>query len=308
MIAVKELNLHFNTQRGPLHILKNISFSVKRGDSIGLVGESGSGKSVLSLTLMNLLSENAVISSGSILRDPNVKVGMIFQDPQGSLNPVLTLEQQLDDVLLNDGVFDQQKRKKIKLESLAMVGIPEPEQRLKAYSFQLSGGLAQRFMIALTMCRNPDILIADEPTTALDVTIQAQILSLLRKLQREGSLGLLLISHDLAVIAQNTKQTAVMYAGEIVETGSTSELIAQPRHPYTKALLQSLPARHIPQNQENIAGGSEDLPTIRGTIPDLLVRPQGCSFYERCDFHQAACKQEQKDVTMLHRSWKCCLA
>lgn len=297
-VTVTDFNLDFETDAGRVQALKNVNLRLRPGEALGLVGESGSGKSVTSLAIMGLLAPNAHVRSGRIERAPADTIAMIFQDPIASLNPAFTLEQQLCDVLRTRGIRSADELRRRSLELMALVGIPDPEVRLRSYPFQLSGGLAQRFMIALAMAREPRILIADEPTTALDVTIQAQVLSLLRRLQKERGLAYLLISHDMAVVAQNTSRVAVMYAGEIVEEGSTSRVIAEPRHPYTRALLRSLPSRHL---SENIAR----LPSIPGQVPDLRARPQGCAFAERCGDRVAGCEKPQELREEGERAWRC---
>lgn len=297
-LEVRDLSVHFLTETGEVEALKRVSLALGEGEALGLVGESGSGKSVTSLAIMGLLAENARIKNGEILRSPDRRLAMIFQDPLASLNPAFTLEQQLADVLRLEGLRAKNEIRERSLELLRMVGFPDPAIRLRYYPFQLSGGLAQRVMIALAMARRPEILIADEPTTALDVTIQAQVLSLLRRLQREQNLSLILISHDMAVISQNTSRVAVMYAGEVVEIGPTSEVIRDPRHPYTRALLESLPSRHM-------SVGANRLASIPGLVPDLRKRPSGCAFAERCRDRHDDCAHEQELRRESSRGWRC---
>ena len=286
MIAIENLNVKFETQKGWNHVLRNVRLEIGAGEAVGVVGESGSGKSVTSLALMDLLPSNGRITGGQIVRAGGKKCSMIFQDPMTSLNPCFTVEYQLSEVIrIHQGLSGRAVRDKC-LEYLKMVGIPNPEDRLRAYPFQMSGGQCQRIMIAMAMAVEPDLLIADEPTTALDVTIQAQILKLIRDLQRERQMSLLLISHDIGVIAQNTSKIYVMYAGEIVEQGSTQDVIRAPKHPYTQSLLNCLPS-HYKRTDESFR-----LPTISGTVPDLHGRPQGCIFRGRCPKAFAQCVQE----------------
>lgn len=298
MLTVNAFTLDFETEAGRIQVLKDVSLRLGPGEALGLVGESGSGKSVTSLAVMGLLAANARVRSGEIHREDGATISMIFQDPIASLNPAFTLAQQLHDVLRLRGLRSSEELRRRSLELMSLVGIPDPEVRLRSYPFQLSGGLAQRFMIALAMAREPKILIADEPTTALDVTIQAQVLSLLRRLQKERGLAYLLISHDMAVIAQNTSRVAVMYAGEIVEEGPTQKVIADPRHPYTRALLRSLPSRHLGEKIER-------LPSIKGQVPDLRARPSGCAFADRCDDRTTGCENPQELRRQGERAWRC---
>lgn len=300
MLKINNLSVEFETRRGLVRALRDVSFSVAPGEAVGVVGESGSGKSVTSLAVMGLLPSNARIVSGSVNFPGERKVAMIFQDPMTSLNPAFTVEFQIGEALrLHQKIPRRLWREKV-LSYLNLVGIPDAESRLNAYPHQLSGGMAQRVIIALAMACEPKLLIADEPTTALDVTIQAQVLSLLRDLQRERSLSLLLISHDMGVIAQNTSRVNVMYAGEIVEEGLTSEVIKNPLHPYTKALLNCLPSRQL------VEVGHARLPSIPGVVPDLLHRPPGCQFQPRCPDAIEICLQPQALRKVQERFVRCC--
>lgn len=295
-LELQNLSVNFSTPRGNLQALRSVSFSLQSGESLGLVGESGSGKSVTSLAMMGLLASNAQVNSGTLrfagqsfdlrnLPTPPPGLGLIFQDPMGALNPAFRIGEQMAEALRGRGL-DRARIRERCLESLAQVGVPDAEARLAVYPHQLSGGLAQRVMIAMALIREPRVLIADEPTTALDVTIQAQILSLLRRLQKERNLSLVLISHDFGVIAQNCAKVAVMYAGEVVESGASALLIKEPRHPYTKALLACLPSRAFKGASRLV------LPSIPGQVPDLARRPPGCQFRERCPEAVSACEQE----------------
>ncbi len=300
LLEVKNLNIHFSTSGGVIHALRDINFKLEEGEALGIVGESGSGKSVTSLAIFDLLASNAIVSSGEILfkgqdirklpenQKLNIRgseISMIFQDPMSSLNPCFNVEYQIGEVLrIHQNIPKESLRAKV-IELLQQVGIPDPQSRLKAYPHELSGGMSQRVMIAMAIACSPKILIADEPTTALDVTIQKQILSLLQKLRKEKKMSLILVSHDLGVIAQNTDRLLVMYAGEIVEEGKAMEVIQKPTHPYTEGLLKCLPALHAHESKDF------RLPTITGMVPHLGQRPQGCQLSPRCIYKEARCEQ-----------------
>ncbi len=297
MLTVENLSVSFETRRGRMSVVEDLSFTLERGRTLGIVGESGSGKSVTSLAIMGLLPPNARVTSGHVWLDGQdllcaseselqrirgESLAMIFQDPMTSLNPSFTVGFQLEEAMTAHGVKDDLRARAVEL--LKWVGIPDPEIRLSSYPHQLSGGMAQRVMIAMAIACSPDFLIADEPTTALDVTIQAQILALLKKIQKERGMGLILITHDIGVVAQMADEILVMYAGHALEKGPKDEVIYRPRHPYTRALLASLPGR-----QENAAFRSR-LPTIAGVVPDLLKRPTGCQLHPRCEFADEECR------------------
>lgn len=286
-------------------VLHDVSLTLARGEMLGLVGESGCGKSVTALSILRLLPQPVLrVDSGDIFFDgtgfdgKNLlslsseqlrslrgdRIAMIFQDPMTALNPVQTIGKQLEEVLLlHRSDWSKQKRLQRIVELLDRVRIPAAAQRLNDYPHQLSGGMRQRVMIAMALACEPQLLIADEPTTALDVTIQAQVLQLIRELQRDMGMGVLLITHDLGVIAQTCDRVAVMYAGRIVESASVRQLFAQPRHPYTRGLLNSLPARAV-QTQIPLA-------TIGGQVPDIDARPPGCAFSNRCSWRSDICAQ-----------------
>lgn len=305
LLDVKDLSIDFQVSSGTVKALRNVSFQLNEGEALGFVGESGSGKSVTSLAIFDLLANNARIRSGEILyRGKNIfkmtdtekqhlrggQISMIFQDPMSSLNPCFTVEQQISEVLrVHLGLDPKQARHRV-IELLQMVGIPDPQARLNNFPHELSGGMSQRVMIAMAMACNPKILIADEPTTALDVTIQKQILNLLQKLRKEHKMALILVSHDLGVIAQNTDRILVMYAGEVVEEGKSADVIAKPAHPYTEGLLKCLPALHVAE------GPDFRLPTIPGIVPSLADRPKGCQLHPRCPYKQPSC--EEQDIPM----------
>ncbi len=289
LLNVENLSVSFETRRGVVDVIENLSFSVSKGRTLGIVGESGSGKSVTSLAVMGLLPPTAQIGSGRILLDGQDmlkmtegerqalrggRVAMIFQDPMTSLNPSFTIGFQIEEALKTHGIKGNLRERTIDL--LKQVGIPDPASRLDSYPHQLSGGMSQRVMIAMAIACEPDLLIADEPTTALDVTIQAQILDLLKKIQAERGMGLILITHDIGVVAQMADDILVMYAGHLMEAGPKNEVIRRPKHPYTQALLESLPGSH------GLAEFRSRLPTIAGLVPDLLARPSGCQLSPRC--------------------------
>jgi peptide/nickel transport system ATP-binding protein len=299
LLDVRNLQVDFETQNGVVTVLRDLNFQIEAGESVGLVGESGSGKSVTSLSVLQLLSSNAIVAKGEVhflgqdllklaeserSRIRGRQISMIFQDPMTSLNPCYTVGSQIEEVLkIHEGLSESQAQAR-SLELLQMVGIPDPRPRLKNFPHELSGGMSQRVMIAMAMACRPKLLIADEPTTALDVTIQAQILGLLRKLRKDQSMSLLLVSHDLGVIAENTDRVLIMYAGEIVESGLTKDLIAKPKHPYTAGLLECLPGHYIETDN------TFRLPTIGGSVLNLQHRVQGCQFQERCSRAVEPCR------------------
>ena len=291
LLNVENLSVSFETRRGTVDVIENLSFSVRKGRTLGIVGESGSGKSVTSLAVMGLLPPTANIGSGRVLLDGQdilkmsesqrqslrgSKIAMIFQDPMTSLNPSFTIGFQIEEALKTHGIKGDLRARTIEL--LLQVGIPDPASRLDSYPHQLSGGMSQRVMIAMAIACEPELLIADEPTTALDVTIQAQILDLLKKIQAERGMGLILITHDIGVVAQMADDILVMYAGHLMEAGPKADVIRRPKHPYTQALLESLPGSH------GLAEFRSRLPTIAGLVPDLLARPSGCQLSPRCPY------------------------
>jgi peptide/nickel transport system ATP-binding protein len=279
-------------------VLHDISLELRSGEMLGLVGESGCGKSVTALSVLRLLPQptlradsGEILFNGTNLLALDAKkmqqlrgnnIAMIFQDPMTALNPVHSIGKQLDEVLLlHRPQWSKQQRRERIIELLERVRIPAPAERLAAYPHQLSGGMRQRVMIAMALACEPQVLIADEPTTALDVTVQAQVLELIKELQRESNMAVMLITHDLGVIAETCQRVAVMYAGRIVEQATVAELFAQPRHPYTQGLLASLPARaERPQIP---------LATIGGQVPDIDARPAGCAFSNRCAWRTDIC-------------------
>ena len=301
-LDVQGLSTHFFTRAGVVKAVDDISFQVSRGRVLGLVGESGSGKSVTGFSVIGLVDAPGRITAGKILfqgtdltklderalRDlRGNRIAMIFQDPMMTLNPVLRIDtQMIETVQAHDNVSRETARQRSR-DALGMVGIPSPEERLNAYPHQFSGGMRQRVAIAIALLHRPDLIIADEPTTALDVTIQAQILAEVQKLAREVGTALIWITHDLSVIAGLADDIAVMYAGRIVETGAVEEVLDRPLHPYTHGLIGSVPSRN--------ARGSR-LRQIPGMTPSLLNLPPGCAFRSRCPRADAACEQDPPDT------------
>lgn len=291
LLSVRDLRTEFVTEEGTVQAVRGLSFDVSPGEALGLVGESGCGKSVTAHSIMGLIKPPGRIASGEIwfegqnlrsLSDRKMRavrgrrIGMIFQDPMSSLNPVLTIGRQLTESLEVHLGLSGHEAEEQALEYLSTVGIPSPRQRFDDHPHQFSGGMRQRVMIAMALSCEPSLLIADEPTTALDVTIQAQILELLARLQEEMGLALILITHDLGVVAGITDRVNVMYAGQVVETAPMRAIFKDPRHPYTSGLLSSIPRL--------TADRTEDLPTIPGAPPDLVDPPKGCAFWSRCSY------------------------
>ena len=288
ILEVKGLKTQFFTEAGVVRAVDGIDFHVKRGEVMGIVGESGCGKSVTSLSIMRLVGQPGKIVEGEIIFDgeslidlPESKmvhvrgnrISMIFQQPQSCLNPVFRVGEQLSEVLFIHQDLGKEAGEKRAVELLSMVGIPEPESRIKAFPHELSGGMAQRVMIAMALACVPELLIADEPTTALDVTIQAQILDLMRNLKSKMETSIILITHDLGVVAEMCDRVTVMYAGRVVEESPIIELFESPKHPYTAALIGSTPV---------LGQADKDLVTIPGSVPNLINLPTGCKFAPRC--------------------------
>ncbi len=296
LLSVEHLSVGFETIRGTLTVVDNVSLSVGRGEVVGVVGESGSGKSVTALAVMGLLGEQGHIEAGTITLDGKSisrldrrewrrvrgrEIGMIFQEPTTSLNPVFKVGFQIAEVLIEHFGMAADKAKDRAIELMDLVGIPDARARYHDYPHQLSGGMKQRIMISIALACKPKLLIADEPTTALDVTIQAQILELIRDLRSEFNMGVLLITHDMGVIAEMADRVVVMYAGQVVEQSSAQELFENPQHPYTRLLLRSIPSASSKQTV---------LPLIEGTTPTPSELPEGCRFHPRCPIAVAACK------------------
>jgi oligopeptide/dipeptide ABC transporter ATP-binding protein len=289
LLKVDQLVTSFKVEAGVLRAVDKVSFSINRGETVGLVGESGCGKSVTSLSILRLIaSPPGLIESGKILFEGQDlaqlseeemrklrgnRISMIFQEPMTSLNPVFTIGDQIGEVFRIHQKSSRTEARKKAIEMLHLVKIPAPEARVDEYPHQLSGGMRQRIMIAMALACRPQLLIADEPTTALDVTIQAQILDLIESLQKELNMAVLLITHDLGVVAEVCDKVVVMYAGKVVEQGTVHELFTNPQHPYTQGLLRSIP---------KLGHKTEYLPTIEGTVPSLGNLPRGCRFQSRC--------------------------
>ncbi|TNE98993.1 MAG: ABC transporter ATP-binding protein [Deltaproteobacteria bacterium] len=308
VLEVKNLKVEFNTDRGVATAVNGVNFDVYKGKTIGIVGESGSGKSVSALSIMRLIpNPPGRISGGEILfngenllnipmedmrRIRGNKIAMIFQEPMTSLNPVFTVGNQIEEVLeLHQSHLSPKDRREKAVDMLRLVGIPSPEKRVTEYPHQMSGGMRQRVMIAMALSCEPDILIADEPTTALDVTIQAQILELMNKLQKELGMGIIMITHDLGVVAETCDDVAVMYCGQIVEHADVKTLFNHPQHPYTKGLIESIPSF------DSTSGKSkEKLATIEGMVPSLFDLPVGCNFQDRCAYATEECRSKEPSL------------
>ena len=306
LLEVKDLKTYFYTDAGVAKSVDGVTFSVDRGKVLGIVGESGCGKSVTSLSIMRLVDPTTGrYEGGSILFDGQDilklsekemqklrgnKISMIFQEPMTSLNPVFTIGYQIEESLMLHKGMDKKVARQRAIELLELVGIPEAGKRVDEYPHQLSGGMRQRVMIAMALAGDPELLIADEPTTALDVTIQAQILDLLKELQEKLHMSIIFITHDLGVIAEMADEVVVMYAGEIVEKAATRDLFDDPKHPYTVGLMNSIP---------NINEEVERLKTLEGLVPNLYDMPKGCHFAPRCQYACPECEKEHIRLTEL---------
>ena len=303
LLEIRNLSVDFPSGNGVMHAVDGVDLTLDAGDVLGIVGESGSGKSVTMMALMGLIAfpgrvmaDRMVFDGHDLLslspRQRNALTGkdlaMIFQDPTTSLNPCFTIGFQLAETLKLHLHMDRSAARRRTIELLEQVGIPAPESRLKLYPHQMSGGMNQRVMIAMAIACNPKLLIADEPTTALDVTIQAQILDLLRALQRDRGMALVLITHNMGVVSQMAQRIGVMYAGQIMEERAAQDLFNAPNHPYTEALMAAMPER---------SDGSRRLATIPGMVPGLYDRPQGCLFAPRCSYAQERCVTERPGLS-----------
>jgi peptide/nickel transport system ATP-binding protein len=298
LLEVKDLEVRFALRFGDLKAINGVNFTLDRGERLGIVGESGAGKSVTGFAIINLLSKPGYISTGKVLfedRELNRlpeedmrkirgnRISMIFQDPMMTLNPVLTISTQMVETVLAHQDVSKSEAVDIALEKLRKVQIPSPEKRLQQYPHEFSGGMRQRIVVAIALLTNPALIIADEPTTALDVTIQAEIMELLQELCVSENMGLILITHDLGVVSQVTERIAVMYAGIIVEIGATQAVVNNPAHPYTKGLIQALPGSLQPGSRLN---------QIPGMMPTLTDIPPGCAFHPRCNISGSVCQRE----------------
>ena len=313
LLEVKHLRTEFfSSKKSSVTAVDDVNFEIKKGEIVGLVGESGCGKSVTSLSIMQLLKDTpGKVTNGEIIfQGRNLleaskkemldirgdKMSMIFQEPMSSLNPSMRIDKQMiEGIRLHTSLSKADARKRA-ADILAQVGIPDPGRVLKNYPHQLSGGMSQRVMIAMAMSCEPDLLIADEPTTALDVTIQAQILELMRKIQQDKGMSILLITHDLGVVAEMCSRVIVMYAGKIVEEAPVDVLFANPTHPYTQGLIASVP---------KLGSGVKVLPSIPGSVPDLSAMPKGCRFAPRCKYATEKCHQTEPELRSVGEQQKC---
>lgn len=310
ILKVNDLKTSFKSRSGNIEAVRGVSFSVNKGDVLGIVGESGSGKSVLMKSVMNILPENAVINDGEVIFNgkellkldekalKGIKgkdMAMIFQDPMSSLNPLKTVGYHLVEVLVRHKGMKKKEAKIRAIELLKDVGIPMPEKRIDQYPHEFSGGMRQRVLIAMALACSPKLLIADEPTTALDVTIQAQILQLLKNLKDKNDMSVILITHDLGVVANLCNRIEVMYGGLIMEEGTVEDIFYNPNHPYTKALLNSIPKNHDEKTR---------LEPIKGSAPSLLNPPKGCPFAERCEFAMDKCFKEMPKYSKISETQK----
>jgi peptide/nickel transport system ATP-binding protein len=298
LLSVKDLEVTFALRAGSFQAVKGVSFDLKKGERLGLVGESGAGKSITGFSIINLISAPGRITGGSVLFDGRDmtrltpeemrsirgdRVAMIFQDPMMTLNPVLTVGQQMVETIRAHRDVSEEKAREVAMDKLSKVRISSPERRLKQYPHEFSGGMRQRIVIAISLLADPALIIADEPSTALDVTIQAEIMELLLELCRSERMGLILISHDLGVVSQVTERMAIMYAGHIVEMGPTAEIAQNPCHPYTRGLLAALPGHQERRGRLN---------QIPGVMPGLTAIPPGCPFNPRCMHAGPVCSKE----------------
>ncbi|CAM2828553.1 ABC transporter ATP-binding protein [Paenibacillus sediminis] len=307
ILQVKDLQVSFQVRGGEVKAVRGVNFEVGKGEAVAIVGESGSGKSVTAQTIMRLIpSPPSIIKSGEIIFQGNdltrktdkemeairgKDIGMIFQDPMTSLNPTIKVGKQITEGLIKHQNLSAKEAKEQGIEMLKLVGIPNAESRFNQYPHEFSGGMRQRVMIAIALACRPSLLIADEPTTALDVTIQAQILNVMKDMQKKFGTSIILITHDLGVVADMCDRVVVMYAGKVVETGTKWEIFQNPQHPYTRGLLRSMPRLDQKKNEKLIP--------IIGTPPDLIKPPAGCGFCARCDEAMRICEQVDPEVTQL---------
>lgn len=316
IVSVENLKTYFYTEDGVVPAIDGVSFEIRKGETLAIVGESGSGKSVTSLSIMGLIpSPPGRIEAGDIhfhnesLLDKTEKemrqirgnqISMIFQEPMTSLNPVYKIgDQIMESIILHQKLTKNEAKKEV-IRLLNLVGIPEPERRINQYPHELSGGMRQRVMIAIALACNPEVLIADEPTTALDVTIQNQILALMKKLKKETNMSIMLITHDLGVVAEMADRVVVMYSGQVVEQGDIFTIFENPKHPYTEGLLRSMPS---------VEKRSGKLYAIDGVVPNPLNLPKGCRFAPRCEYATALCHEEMPEIQSINddevvRCWK----
>ena len=303
LLEIKDLRTVFDTAKGRISAVDGVSLSLNSGDTMGIVGESGCGKTMLALSIMNLIPANGKIVNGEIIfagkdllklsseemrQKRGSEIAMVFQEPMTSLNPVLRIGEQIAEAIRLHQKLPPKEALDLSIDQLREVGIDDPEKIVRGYPHQLSGGMRQRVMIAMAMSCHPQLLLADEPTTALDVTIQAQILGLITSLKEKNNMAVILITHDLGIIAQAARHVAVMYAGKIVESSTVENIFDHPLHPYTRGLIESMPARCVASSdRENY------LKTIPGNVPSLYNLPAGCRFFDRCLVAQKECNQEE---------------
>ena len=307
VLEVTNLKTHFNVGNTIVKAVDGVSFNLNAGEITAIVGESGSGKSVTSLSIMRLLPSNVIdeeqgiikfqgdnllnISEKAMRRIRGNKISMIFQEPMTSLNPVYNLDYQISEVIKLHQNKNKNQSKKLAIEMLDLVGISEPQKRIDNYPHELSGGMRQRAMIAMALCCKPEILIADEPTTALDVTIQAQILELMQSLQKKFGMSILFITHDLGVVSEIADKVIVMYAGQVIEAGTAIDIFTNPKMPYTAGLINS-----IPEIKNKNDSKQNRLKAIPGNVPNPLYLPSGCRFHPRCEFSKNTCKSEMPTI------------
>ncbi|WP_442600418.1 ABC transporter ATP-binding protein [Neobacillus sp. D3-1R] len=307
ILEVKNLQTHFSTDRGVVKAVDGVDFKVEKGQTLGIVGESGCGKSITSLSIMRLIDSGKIAGGEVLFKGENLlnysdekmrsirgnEISMIFQEPMTSLNPVYSVGEQIAEAIRIHQKLNRKQAWEKAVDMLKLVGIPSPEKRAKQEPHELSGGMRQRVMIAMALACNPELLIADEPTTALDVTIQAQILDLLKKLQEDFGSAVIMITHDLGVVAETCDMVAVMYAGKVVEYTDTDSLFEQPKHPYTEGLLNS-----IPRVDEDV----EELIAIKGSVPSPTDMPIGCRFAPRCPYATTLCHEKLPDLVSLEKN------
>jgi oligopeptide/dipeptide ABC transporter ATP-binding protein len=317
LLEVEDLKVSFHVSSGEIHALRGVSFHVNSGETLAVVGESGCGKSVTAQAIMGMIpsphgrvKEGRILFKGQDLTKFNKKefrnirgseIGMVFQDPMTSLNPTMKVGSQIDEVLIKNQKLSKKEAKQKTIELLKLVGISDASSRYSQYPHEFSGGMRQRVVIAIALACNPELIIADEPTTALDVTIQAQILELLKKLQKERNTSIMLITHDLGVVAEVADRVAIMYAGVVVESGRVEEIFEKPKHPYTWGLLNSVPKLESSEKERLIP--------IEGSPPDLFAPPKGCPFAERCPFTMEVCLEHMpgKEVLSENHQARCWL-
>ena len=316
IIEIKNLHLSFAQENKKFEALRGINLTINESEIVGVAGESGSGKTITALSILGLLESNAEITEGEILFKGNnllslsepemnkirgAKISMIFQEPMSALNPVLTIGYQISEVLLTHTSLSKKESRERSIHLLDEVGISMAEHRYDSYPFELSGGMRQRAMIAMALAASPELLIADEPTTALDVTIQAQILDLIQKLSEKNKMAVLFITHDLGIVKMLTNRIAIMYAGEVIDTGNTAQVLKRQKHPYTRGLLNSLPSMAFHN------GKRKPLEPIPGQVPQLSDIKEGCTFYSRCSFRKKNCLNDIKIKKISQQEYKCIL-